>query len=91
MDKFKVVLPKPIKIENEEVSELEFREPIGEDMEDFVGEIAANGGDKKAMGKVITGLAEKLVISHPLSAEDFRKMPGKDYMAVVQKISDFLM
>ena len=91
MDKFKVVLPKPIEIDGKEVSELEFREPIGEDMEDFVGEIAANGGDKKAMGKVITELAEKLVISHPLSAEDFRKMPGKDYMAVVQKISDFLM
>ena len=91
MDKFKVVLPKPIKIENKEVKELEFREPIGEDMEDFVGEIAANGGDKKAMGKVITELAEKLIISHPLSAEDFRKMPGKDYMAVVQRISDFLM
>jgi len=91
MDKFKVVLPKPIKVENKEVKELEFREPIGEDMEDFVGEIAANGGDKKAMGKVITELAEKLIISHPLSAEDFRKMPGKDYMAVVQRISDFLM
>lgn len=91
MDKFKVVLPKPIKIDDKEVKELEFREPIGEDMEDFVGEIAANGGDKKAMGKVITELAEKLIVSHPLSAEDFRKMPGKDYMAVVQKISDFLM
>jgi hypothetical protein len=91
MEKFKVVLPKTVTIDGKEIKGLEFREPLGADMEDFVGEIAANGGDKKAMGKVITELAEKLIVSHPLSAEDFRKMPSKSYMAVVQKISDFLM
>jgi hypothetical protein len=91
MDKFKVVLPKPVQIDGKEVKELEFREPVGADMEDFVGEIASNGGNKKEMGKVITELAGKLIVSHPLTAEDFREMPGKDYMAIVQEVSDFLM
>jgi hypothetical protein len=90
MENIKVKLPKPIKVDGKEVTELEFREPLGEDMEDFVGEIAAAGGDKKAMGKVLTELAEKLIVSHPFSADDFRKMPGKDYMAVVNALSDFL-
>ena len=62
MDTIKVKLPKPIEIDGEKVTELEFREPLGEDMEDFVGEIAAAGGDKKAMGKVLTELAEKLIV-----------------------------
>ncbi|GAB6045072.1 hypothetical protein JCM11957_06700 [Caminibacter profundus] len=91
MDKIKVKLPKPIEIDGKKVDELEFREPLGADMEDFVGEIASAGGDKKAMGKVITELAEKLIVSHPLSADDFREMPGKNYMAIVQELSSFLM
>ena len=91
MDKIKIKLPKPIEIDGKKVEELEFREPLGADMEDFVGEIASAGGDKKAMGKVITELAEKLIVSHPLSADDFRQMPGKNYMAIVQELSSFLM
>ncbi|HIP44432.1 MAG TPA: phage tail assembly protein [Sulfurospirillum arcachonense] len=90
MDTIKVVLPKEIEIDGKKITELEFREPLGEDMEDFVGELAVAGGDKKAMGKVITELAEKLIISHPLSSDDFRKMSGKNYMTIVQKLSDFL-
>jgi len=90
VDTIKVVLPKEIEIDGKKITELEFREPLGEDMEDFVGELAVAGGDKKAMGKVITELAEKLIISHPLSSDDFRKMSGKNYMTIVQKLSDFL-
>lgn len=91
MDKIKVTLPKPIIIDGKEVKTLEFREPLGEDMEEFVGEIAAGGGDMKSLGKIITQLAEKLIVSHPLSAEDFRKMSGKNYIAIVQELSDFLL
>jgi hypothetical protein len=91
MDKIKVKLPKPIEFDGKKIEVLEFREPIGEDMEEFVGELAGVNGDKKALGKIITELAERLIISHPLSAEDFRKMPGKNYMAIVQEISAFLM
>ena len=90
MDTIKVVLPEKFEIDKKEIVELEFREPIGADMEDFVGELAASGGDKKVMGKIITQLAEKLIVSHPLNADDFRKMSGKNYMAIVQKLSDFL-
>ena len=91
MDKFKITLPKIEKINEKEIKELEFREPLGADMEEFVGEMSVVGSNKAAIGKIITTLAEKLIVSEPLSADDFRKMKGKNYMAIVQELSNFLM
>ena len=45
---------------------------------------------KKATGKALTELASKLVTSHPLTPDDFRKFKAKNYMVVVNKMMAFL-
>ena len=75
-------------IDNKEITELEFREPLGADLEEIIGEFSS--GDKKATGKALTELASKLVTSHPLTPDDFRKFKAKNYMVVVNKMMAFL-
>jgi len=76
------------KIDGKEIQELEFREPIGADLEEIMGEFS--GGDKKSIGKALTQMASNLVISHPISPDDFRIFKAKNYMAVMNEMMTFL-
>lgn len=88
MENIKIKLIEPEKIGDEEIKELEFREPLGADLEEIMGEFST--GNKKAIGKALTQLASNLVTSHPLSADDFRKFKAKNYMAVMNEMMTFL-
>ena len=82
MDKFKIELAEPEVINGKEITELEFREPLGADLEEIVG--------VEKLGKAITELAAKLVTNVPLTADDIRKFKGKNYMKISEKIMGFL-
>ena len=84
--KIKLIVPETI--DDKEITELEFREPLGADLEEIMGSFS--GGDKKAIGKALTQLASNLVTSHPLTPDDFRKFKAKNYMAVVNEMMGFL-
>lgn len=86
----KITLPQPIELEDKKVSELEFREPTGADMESFLGEIISMNEGGSMLGRAVTGMAAATVISHPLSEDDFRAMSGKNYMAVAMEMVGFL-
>ncbi|MCF6207705.1 MAG: phage tail assembly protein [Sulfurovum sp.] len=87
---FTVALPKPIEFDGKEVTELTFREPVGADMEAFLGEMVPQAGGKPDMGKSVTAIAAATVVSHPLTEDDFRAMHAKNYMAVAMEIMGFL-
>jgi len=79
----KVKLITPEIIYNKEVIELEFRGHLGADLEEIIREFSSGG-------KALTELTSKLIISHPLSVDDFRKFKAKNYMVVVNKMMNFL-
>jgi len=82
MNKFKVELVEPEIVDGKEITELEFREPLGADLEDIVG--------VEKLGKAMTELAAKLVTNVPLTAEDIRTFKGKNYMKISERIMGFL-
>jgi len=82
MEKINVTLPTPVKIDGKEVSELEFREPIGADIEAIIG--------SDSIGKSITTLAASLCTSVALNEEDVRALPADDYLAISGVLMDFL-
>ena len=88
MEKIKIKLVEPEKIDGKEVAELEFREPLGADLEEIMGEFS--GGDKKAIGRALTKLAANLITSHPITEDDFRRFRAKNYMAVMNEMMSFL-
>jgi len=79
-----------MKIGEEEVEVLEFREPTGADMEAFLGEMIPQGGGRPNIGKSVTAIAAATIVSHPLNEEDFRAMSAKNYMAVATEMMGFL-
>jgi hypothetical protein len=82
MNKFKIELVEPEVLNGKEITEIEFREPLGSDLEDIVG--------VEKLGKAITELAAKLVTNIPLTAEDIRNFKGKNYMKISEGIMGFL-
>ena len=82
MNKFKVELVEPEIVNGKEIKELEFREPVGADLEKIVG--------VEKLGKAITELAAKLVTNVPLTADDIRNFKGKNYMKISEAIMGFL-
>lgn len=89
MSNFKVELTTPEKIDSKEISELEFREPKGSDMEDFLGEIVGIDGKPK-VGKGVTGLAARCLVSHNLSEDDIRNFSAANYMAIASRFMGFM-
>jgi len=89
LERIKIELVKPEKIDAKEIKVLEFREPIGADLESIIGEFSS--GDKKAIGKAMTELAAKLIVNEPITADDFRKFSAKNYMAVINELMSFLL
>jgi hypothetical protein len=87
MSNFKVKFDEPININGREVKELEFREPIGEDMESLIG-IIAEGVENT--GEALTALASRCVVSHSLEEDDIRAMPAKAYLKIVSAFTPFL-
>jgi len=88
MNNFKVEFDTPEIIDGKEVRELEFREPIGADMEALIGVVA--GGGVENTGKAITALASSCVVSHSLTEDDIRKLSAKGYMKIVGAFTPFL-
>lgn len=84
----KIELVVPEIVDGKEIKELEFREPLGGDLEEVLGEFSS--GDKKVLGGALTKLASTLVVSHPISIEDFRGFKAKNYMAIMGEMSAFL-
>jgi len=82
MEKLKVALPTPANIDGKEVTELEFREPIGADIEKIIG--------SESVGKSITSLAASLCTNVALSEDEVRALPADDYLAISGVLMDFL-
>ena len=88
MNKIKIEFEESIKIDGKEIKELEFREPLGEDMESLIGIIASGGVSNT--GKAITALAARCVTSYPLEEDTLRALPAKTYMKIVEAFYPFL-
>lgn len=82
MDTIKIELPIPEKINNQEITELELRKPIGADVEDIVG--------VEKLGKAITELASRLITNVALTPDDIRKFDAKNYMKISEALMGFL-
>lgn len=89
MSNFKIELKEPEVVDGKEIKELEFREPRGSDMEDFLGEIVTEDGKPK-VGKGVTGLATRCIVSHSLSEDDIRAFSAKNYMQVATRFMGFI-
>jgi len=87
---FKIELKESENINNKEIKELEFREPTGADMEEFLGEMVSEGG-KVNIGKSVTGLAARCVVSFSLSEDDIRAFSAKNYMEIAKGFMGFLV
>ena len=90
-NQFDVALPVPIEIEGKKVDKLSFREPIGEDMEAFLGEMVPMGGGAPNIGKSVTAIAAQTIVSHPMTEDDIRAMNARNYMAVAMELMGFLL
>jgi len=89
MKKFKVELLETEKVDGKEIKELEFREPVGADMEEFLGEIITEDGKPK-VGKGVTGLAARCLVSHSLTEEDIRSFSAKNYIRIATRFVGFI-
>jgi len=89
MKKFTVELLEPEIVAGKEITSLEFREPKGADMEEFLGEMISDGSGIN-IGKSITGLASRCVVSHSLSEDDIRAFSAKNYMSISKGFMGFL-
>ncbi|ADV47017.1 phage tail assembly protein [Nitratifractor salsuginis] len=82
MGTIKVSLPEPMTIDGKEVRELEFREPLGADIEGLIG--------TESLGKSVTKLASSLCTNIPLSEDEIRAMSAKNYLSVSEVMMGFL-
>ena len=82
MTMIKVALPTATKIGEKEVTALEFREPIGADIEQIIG--------NDSIGESITSLAASLCTTVPLEVEDVRALSADNYLAISGVLIDFL-
>ena len=89
MKNFKVELLEVEKVDGKEIKELEFREPVGADMEDFLGEMISEDGKPK-VGKGVTGLATRCIVSHNLTEDDIRGFSAKNYMQIATRFMGFI-
>ena len=89
LKKFEVELAEPEIIKGKEVSKLEFREPKGEDMEDFLGETTGLDGSVN-IGGAITGLVSRCAVSHMLSVDTLRAFSARNYMKIAKEFMGFI-
>lgn len=81
-DTIKVALPEAVEIDGKQVETLEFRQPVGADIEELIG--------SESLGRSVTKLASRLCINVPLTEEEIRAISAKNYLAISEAMMGFL-